>query len=214
MEIIWHGHACFEIISGEGKIIVTDPFDESIGYPRLDVAADVILVSHEHYDHNNITVVRGRPEVVRGVGEHVAKGIKFYGVRTYHDAVKGAQRGENTVFVFEVDGVALCHLGDLGHVLEEEHLNEIRAAAAGIDVLFVPVGGTFTIDADDADKVVSQFSPKVVIPMHFKTPPLKLPVSGVEPFLKSKKVRREKMLKVTKETLPAEMEVVVLDWQH
>ncbi|MDF2956623.1 MAG: L-ascorbate lactonase UlaG [Candidatus Alkanophagales archaeon MCA70_species_1] len=214
MKIIWHGHACFEIISEEGKKIVTDPFDESIGYPRLDIAADVVLVSHEHYDHNNVAAVRGRPEVVRGAGEHVAKGIKFYGVKTYHDAAKGAQRGENTVFVFEVDGVTLCHLGDLGHVLEEEQLNEIRRAAASIDVLFVPVGGTFTIDAGDAEKVISQLSPKIVVPMHFKTPPLKLPISGVEPFLKGKKVRREKKLEVTKETLPAEMEVVVLDWRH
>jgi len=214
MKIIWHGHACFEIISEEGKKIVTDPFDESIGYPRLDIAADVVLVSHEHYDHNNVAAVRGRPEVVRGAGEHVAKGMKFYGVKTYHDAAKGAQRGENTVFVFEVDGVTLCHLGDLGHVLEEEQLNEIRRAAASIDVLFVPVGGTFTIDAGDAEKVILQLSPKIVVPMHFKTPPLKLPISGVEPFLKGKKVRKEKKLEVTKETLPAEMEVVVLDWRH
>ncbi len=213
MEIKWHGHACFEMISENGKVIVTDPYDESIGYPVPEVTADVVTVSHEHYDHNNVAAVKGEPEVVRGAGEHIIEGMRLYGVKTYHDTSRGAERGENTVFLFDVDEMRLCHLGDLGHVLEESQLRSIREK--DIDVLFIPVGGVYTIDAKDANKVLEQLEPKIAVPMHFKTPPLRLNIKSEDKFLKGKKrVRRERKLSLRKGDLPEEPEIVVLDWRH
>ncbi|MHC1581914.1 MAG: MBL fold metallo-hydrolase [Candidatus Syntropharchaeia archaeon] len=210
MEIKWHGHACFEIRSSDGKIVVTDPFDESVGYPLPDVRADVVLTSHDHYDHNNVGCIKGSPSVVRGEGEHVIDGIKFRGIHTFHDTSSGSERGENIVFVFEIDGIRLCHLGDLGHVLDEKKVKEIGE----IDILFVPVGGVYTIDAKGAEKVIEQLNPRIVIPMHFKTPPLKLPVRSVDDFLKGKEnVTRKKTLSIKKEDLPEEQQIIVLDYE-
>jgi len=213
MQIKWHGHACFEI-SAEEATVVTDPYEPSIGMRLPSIRADVVTVSHEHYDHNYVAAVEGA-EVVRGAGEHLVKGIRFLGVRTFHDTRKGAERGENTVFVFELEGIRLCHLGDLGHVLQEEQITAIN----GVDVLFVPVGGTYTVDAGDAARVVEQLSPKVAIPMHFKIPPLNLNIASEQAFLQEAerrgwKVRKASTLSLSKDTLPAETEVVVLAWEH
>jgi len=213
MEIKWLGHACFEIISKDGKVIVTDPYDESIGYPVPEVTADVVTVSHEHYDHNNVAAVKGDPEVVRGAGEHICKGMRFFGVETYHDTSRGAERGENTVFLFDVDEIRLCHLGDLGHVLEASQLKSIRER--DIDILFIPVGGVYTIDAKGANEVLEQLEPKIAVPMHYKTPPLRLNIKKEDKFLKGKKrVRKEEKLLLRKEDLPEELEIVVMDWRH
>ncbi len=213
MEIKWHGHACFEISGEDGKVVVTDPYDASIGYPVPDLRADVVTVSHEHYDHNNVAAVRGNPEVVRGAGEHIAGGIRFFGVSTYHDTAKGAERGMNTVFLFDIDGLRLCHLGDLGHVLEDNQLAAVREK--DIDVLFIPVGGVYTIDARGASEVYAQLEPRITVPMHYKTPPLRLNIEGVDAFLSGKeRVRHEsKLLIRSRDELPKEPEIVVLDWR-
>lgn len=213
MEIKWHGHACFEITSEEGMVIVTDPYDESIGYSMPEVTADIVTVSHEHYDHNNVAAIKGKPEVVKGAGEHIGKGMRFYGVKTYHDTSSGAERGENTAFLFDVDELRLCHLGDLGHVLDESQLRSIKER--DIDVLFIPLSGVYTIDAKGANEVLGQLEPKIAVPMHYKTPPLRLKIQKEDKFLKGKKrVRREKRLVVHKADLPEELEIVVLDWRH
>ncbi len=213
MEIKWHGHACFEIRSEDGKVVVTDPYDSSIGYPVPEVTADVVTVSHEHYDHNNVAAVKGNPEVVRGAGEHIACGIRFFGVNTYHDTSKGAERGMNTVFLFDVDGMRLCHLGDLGHVLEGGHVRRIRER--DIDLLFIPVGGVYTIDARGANEVLAQLEPRIAIPMHYRTPPLRLNIEKEDKFLSGKRrVRRAEKLSLHKEDLPEMQEIVVLDWRH
>jgi len=215
MEIRWHGHACFEIISEEGIVIVTDPYDESIGYSMPEVTADVVTVSHEHYDHNNVGAIKGKPEVVKGAGEHICKGLRFYGVGTYHDTSSGAERGENTVFLVDVDELRLCHLGDLGHVLDGSQLRSIKEKDVDVDVLFIPIGGVYTIDAKGANEVLGQLEPKIAIPMHYKTPPLRLKIQKEDKFLSGKKrVRREKRLVVRKADLPEEPEIVVLDWRH
>ncbi len=141
MEIKWHGHSCFEITSEEGIVIVTDPYDESIGYSMPEVTAAIVTVSHEHYDHNNVGAIKGKPEVVKSAGEQICKGMRFYGVGTYHDTSRGAERGENTAFLFDVDELRLCHLGDLGHVLDESQLRSIKEK--DVDVLFIPIGGVY-----------------------------------------------------------------------
>ncbi len=213
MEIKWHGHACFEILSEDGTVVVTDPYDASIGYSVPELRADVVTVSHEHYDHNNVAAVKGNPEVVKGAGEHIVDGMRFFGVSTYHDTVNGAERGENIVFLFDIDGMRLCHLGDLGHVLEGYQLAAIRERA--IDVLFIPVGGIYTIDARGASEVFAQLEPRITIPMHYKTPPLRLNIAGVDAFLEGKKrVRHEsKLLLRDREELPEEPEIVVMEWR-
>lgn len=213
MEIKWHGHSCFEITSEEGMVIVTDPYDGSYGYPVPELTADIVTVSHEHRDHNNVAAIKSEPEVVKGAGEHICKGMRFYGVKTYHDTSSGAERGENTAFLFDVDELRLCHLGDLGQVLEASQLRSIKEK--DVDVLFIPVGGVYTIDAKGANEVLGQLEPKIAIPMHYKTPPLRLNIQKVDPFLKGKtRVIREKRLVVRKEDLPEEPEIVVLDWRH
>ena len=214
MEIRWCGHACFEISGEAGVVIVTDPYDESIGYQMPDLRADVVTVSHEHYDHNNVAAVKGNPEVVRGPGEHIASGIRFLGIDTYHDTSRGVERGENTVFLFDVDDIRLCHLGDLGHILDENQVRSIRER--DIDVLFIPVGGVYTIDASGANRVLNQLEPKIAIPMHYKTPPLRLDINKEDSFLRGKKrVKEEEKLSLRKTDLPPpdEMEIVVLDWR-
>jgi L-ascorbate metabolism protein UlaG (beta-lactamase superfamily) len=182
MKIKWLGHAAFLISSDKGTKIITDPYEttESLRYGRIEESADIVTISHDHGDHNNVAAVKGNPQVVRGAGE--AKGIKFKGVPTYHDDVGGSKRGKNIVFCFEVDGLNVCHAGDLGHPLTDE-----QAAAIGkVDILLIPVGGFFTIDARTADRVCDQLKPKVIIPMHYKTDKLDFPIAGVDEFLKGK----------------------------
>ena len=208
--IKWHGHACFEI--KDHVTLVTDPHDgTSIGLRPPSAKADIVLISHKHFDHadglpyvkKNGTVVIDKP------GNYEVKGVKIAGILTYHDESRGVKRGSNTVYVFEVEGIRFCHLGDLGHVLSEEQANFLKP----IDVLMIPVGGTFTIDARQADKVVKLLSPRIVIPMHFKIPGLNLPIAGVESFTAGKKDVEhvgKNTYEVSKGTLPSELKIVVL----
>lgn len=203
MRIKWLGHACFLIVSNEGIRIITDPYEigGGIRYAPIDETADVVTVSHGHGDHNNLAAVKGKPEVVRGDGVKKVKGIEFRGVSTYHDEAKGVQRGRNTIFCFTVDSIRLCHAGDLGHELTTEEASQIGE----VDVLFIPVGGFFTVDADTAGKVVDKLKPKITIPMHYKTAKCDYPISGVEDFLKGKSnVKRldSSELELTVEGLP------------
>lgn len=210
MKLRWFGQACFLIESRKGIRIITDPSDPSLGYKVPSLEADVVTVSHEHYDHNATEEVRGNPEIVRGVGEKKVKDIAIKGVNTFHDQARGTQRGRNTVFSFEIDGMKAVHLGDLGHVLTEEQIKVIGK----VDILLIPVGGTFTIDAQEASEVVRQLKPKIIIPMHYKTPDIDLPIEGAERFLSGKKnVERLKELEITKEDLPKEEKIIVLEYE-
>jgi L-ascorbate metabolism protein UlaG (beta-lactamase superfamily) len=212
--IKWLGHSCFLISLDDKLKIVTDPFDESIGYPKPDVSADVCLVSHDHFDHNCVSVVKGKPEVVKGSGEKKAKGVNFKGVDAFHDEKKGSLRGKDTIFCWELGGVKFAHVGDLGTELSGDQIKEMKA----VDVLFIPTGGYYTIDARTADKVVSSLNPKVVFPMHYKTSVMgpNFPIAGVEEFLKGK----ENVVKVGKssitfkrETLPQKTTIYVLEYK-
>ena len=211
MKIKWLGHSCFLLISEDGTKIITDPYTVGgdINYSPIEESADVVVVSHDHADHNNVSAVRGKPGVVRGSGVKTAKGIQFKGVATYHDASQGKQRGTNIVFCFNLDDIKLCFLGDLGHVLSPEEVNAI----GGVDILFIPVGGFYTIDAGEASQVCQQLAPKVIIPMHFKTPKCSYPIATVDDFLKNKKGVREvdsSEIEFTLGALPATTEIVVL----
>ncbi len=180
MKIRWLGHACFLITSSKGTRILTDPFDETVGYAVPSVEADYVTVSHEHFDHNAVKFVKGRPRVIRGEGTHQLGDVTAHGVHTFHDEARGAKRGENTVFVFDVDGIRLCHLGDLGHVPAQDQVSAIGK----VDVLLIPVGGTYTIDAAAAAKVTEMLAPRVVVPMHYKTDAMSFPIEPVDAYLK------------------------------
>ena len=211
MKIRWLGHACFLITSGAGVRVVADPYTVGggIDYSPINETADVVVVSHNHSDHNNVAAVQGKPELVKGPGTKTAKGIQFKGVATSHDASQGMQRGSNTVFCFTIDDLRLCHLGDLGHALSQAQVTEIGP----VDILFIPVGGFFTIDATVASHVCDQLKPKVVIPMHFKTPRCGYTIASVEDFLKGKKNVSRAMaseVELQRDKLPIAMEIVLL----
>ena len=211
MRVKWLGHACFLITSSDGLRVITDPYavGGGINYSPIKETADIVTVSHGHDDHSNVSAVQGKPEGVRGDGTKTAKGIQFRGLPTYHDASQGSQRGPNTVFCFTVDDIKLCHLGDLGHVLTPGQVNEIGT----VDILFIPVGGFYTIDASIASRICDQLKPKVVIPMHFKTSKCVYPIAGVDDFLKGKKnVRRvgDSEVEFEREKLLAATETVLL----
>jgi L-ascorbate metabolism protein UlaG (beta-lactamase superfamily) len=211
MKVKWLGHACFLITSKDGLKVLTDPYavGGGINYAPIKETADIVLVSHGHDDHSNVSAVQGKPEVIKGDGIKTIKGIQFKGVTAYHDEAQGGQRGSNTIFCFTLDGIKLCHLGDLGHILSPDQVNEIDA----VDILFIPVGGFFTIDAPAASRVCDQLKPKVVIPMHFKTSKCAYPIAGVEDFIKGKKnVKRVEDSEVDfeQEKLPATTEIVLL----
>jgi L-ascorbate metabolism protein UlaG (beta-lactamase superfamily) len=187
MKFKWYGHAAFGITTGDGVRICTDPyipgsFDGGIAYDPIADACDVVLQSHDHDDHAGAADLAGDPTVVKGDGEHEAAGLRFVGTPTFHDESGGGERGPNTVFTFEADGMKVAFLGDLGHVLTDE-----QAAAIGpVDVLLAPVGGFFTIDAAAATKVAEQLGARVVIPMHYKTPACGFPIAPVEDFTAGK----------------------------
>jgi L-ascorbate metabolism protein UlaG (beta-lactamase superfamily) len=209
MNIKWLGHASFLITSGSGTKIITDPYKVGSGlsYGQIKESADIVTVSHDHFDHNNVASVGGKPEVVKGAAK--VKEIEFKGVPTYHDEAEGGQRGKNTIFCFEVDGVNICHLGDLGHRLSDKQVAEIGS----VDVLLVPVGGYYTIDARVATEVCDRLKPKVIIPMHYKTAKCDFPIASVEEFLKGKEeVTRLKTSEVEFKSgaLPSRTQIVVL----
>ncbi len=183
MKIKWLGHASFKITSDTGTRRITDPYmpNERLTYDEIEESADIVTVSHGHGDHSNVAAVRGNPQVVKGTVE--IKGIEFNSIPAYHDNAGGSQRGNNTIFCFEVDGIRVCHLGDLGHQLGDKEVAELGK----VDILFVPVGGNFTIDAKVATEVCSKLAPKVIIPMHFRNERCpSFPVAGVDDFLQGK----------------------------
>ena len=211
MKVKWLGHSCFLITSEKGTKLITDPYavGGGINYSPIKESADIIIVSHDHSDHNNVSAVQGQPQIIKGSGINDVSGIEFKGIATYHDKSKGKERGGNTVFCFTVDGIRLCHLGDLGHLLSQEQI----ASVGDVDILFIPVGGFFTIDAAEASQVCTQLMPKVIIPMHFKTTKCAYPIGAVEDFLKgTERVRKWDTSEIEFQAgkLPAESKIIVL----
>ncbi len=188
MDFKWHGQSCF-YISGKRKrksrkkvSILTDPFDESTGLKLYKKNVDIVLVSHNHGDHSNLEAVNEEAFVIDGPGEYEVENTLIRGIFSYHDDEKGKERGVNTIYVLESEGMNVCHLGDLGQKeLTDNQLKEIGE----VDVLLIPVGGNYTIGAKTASKIISQLEPKAVIPMHYKVPGLKLDLEEPEKFLKA-----------------------------
>jgi len=213
VELRYYGHSTFGLISG-GKTIVIDPFNDEIGYPKPTVAPDAVVISHEHFDHNNVGLVQGSPKVVRGLAQEgktwatldeQVGAVRVRGVPTYHDAESGAARGKNTVTIFEVEGMRVVHLGDLGHLLTDEQVKAIGK----VDVLMIPMGGHYTIGPAEADQVIAQLKPRVVIPMHFKTKVNEgWPIGTLDACLKGKvgAKRVGPAATITAATLPAKTE--------
>ncbi|MFW6083206.1 MAG: MBL fold metallo-hydrolase [Thermoplasmatota archaeon] len=190
MRIRWHGHSCFEIENKQ--VIVTDPHDgKSIGIMKPNVEADIVLVSHDHFDHNAVRLVeKSTTEVIKEIGEKTIGDVKIKGLETYHDENQGERRGENIVYVFETNSTKFTHLGDLGHIPPDDVIEEIK----GTDFLFIPTGGTFTIGPDNAEKVIDMVEPKIAVPMHYKVGGLSLDINTVEPFVS--KYPEEKIHKI------------------
>ncbi|MCY6959214.1 MBL fold metallo-hydrolase [Clostridium brassicae] len=179
MKITWLGHSSFLIEDSKGRRLLTDPFDESVGYKIFDEEVDLVSISHHHFDHDYIDKLKGNPKIIDKVGLFNLCDIPLKGIPSFHDDVKGTKRGENIIFVFEIDGYKICHLGDLGHELSQDYINKI----GNIDILLIPVGGNYTIDGKAAAKVAKEINSKIIIPMHYKTPHLSFPLEGVETFI-------------------------------
>ncbi len=179
MKLVWFGHACF-LIQTNGIKILTDPFDSSVGYKIPTVSVDLITESHQHFDHNAHHLIKGDFQVIKDPGKHEFKNIKIKGVRTFHDAEHGSKRGQNIVFIFEIEDMRIGHFGDLGHIPTQDQLAEIGQ----LDIAMIPVGGTFTIGPKDAKQLVETLKPHIVIPMHYKTKYLKFDIAVVEEFTK------------------------------
>lgn len=210
MEITWLGHSCFRI-KGKEAVVVTDPFGPSVGYSLGKVSANIVTSSHPHAGHSYWQGVEGNPKVVSAPGEYEISDVFVEGIATYHDNERGKERGKNTVYVIEIDDVKLCHLGDLGHVPSAGQVE----AMGDVEVLFLPVGGLFTINAPQAAETVRLLEPKLVIPMHYKTEAVSWALEPVERFLREMGIKEappQPKVLVTKSSLPPTTQVVVLSY--
>lgn len=213
MIITWYGQACFKIQSGD-KALIIDPFSKSIGLTPPAVQADIVFVSHDHHDHNNIKSIKGLPAgrqgepfIINGSGEYEVRGVKILGIESFHDDEGGSKRGLNTMYLLEFEDIRVLHLGDLGqNALTDKQLEAIES----VDIAMVPVGGHFTIDAKQAVSIINQIAPKMVIPMHYKIPKLTIKeLAGVEEFLKEfgeEEIKPQEKLTLKAKDLEAETE--------
>lgn len=216
MLIEWLGHSAFLLVSNNGKKIVTDPYTTgayqgTFNYAPIRISPDIVTVSHQHADHNGVDDLPNHAEVMTRAEDRTIQGIRIKGVESAHDDESGALRGTNVVFVMDVDGIRVCHLGDLGQVLSPQQVEQVGS----VDILLIPVGGYYTIGPDQADQVIKQLNPKIAIPMHFKTDKVEFPILPVSEFIRGKEnvqVRPSTELEITKEQLPTGTIVVVL--QH
>ena len=178
MFIKWHGHSCFEI--RDGIRIVIDPHDgRSIGLKPPKATADLVLITHNHFDHNAVRVIDGKFQIVSSIGEYNFGNAKIKGIGAYHDESLGAKRGRITMYKILLEGISLLHMGDIGHILSKEQVSEI----GNVDIMFIPVGGVYTVDAKKAYENTKILSPKVVVPMHYRVPGLTLGIEKVDKFL-------------------------------
>lgn len=212
MEIDWFGLSCFRLRSRDATV-VTDPYEKSVGLRLSRPRADLVTISHNHKGHDNADGVAGNPKVINGPGEYEISNVFVTGVRTYHDKRNGKDRGKNTVYAINIEGINVCHLGDIGHVPTQSQADEIGQ----VDILLVPVGGGNALNASDAAEVVSLFEPMMVIPMHYRVPDLAFKLDPVEKFIKELGMKAPaplESLNVKKEGLPKEMQIVMLDMKQ
>lgn len=216
MKITWAGQSCFQISVSHGKDhnadIVIDPFS-GIGLKEPNFSADVLLVSHQHKDHNSVDLIKGKPFVIESPGEYEVGGVFVQGIESFHDDNGGKERGKNTIYLIEAEDMRVCHLGDFG----EKQLSDAQLEKIGqVDILMIPVGGTYTISSQEAQKIIGQIEPKIVIPMHYALPKLTVDLEGVDVFLKTmgkKETPAQDKLVIKSNALPkdGDMEIVVLE---
>lgn len=210
MDINWLGHSCF-LIRGKEKTVITDPYHPDFGYRLGEPEADIVTVSHFHPGHNYTAGVADEPNRIESPGEYEIGGTFITGVATFHDDRKGSQRGKNTIYIIEMDGITLCHLGDLGHPLNPNLIEEI----GDIDILLLPVGEVATIPIDTAAEIVRQLEPSIVVPMHYKTEAFTGDLSPVDRFLGKMRIRdleAKPRLSITPSSLPSSTQTIVLDY--
>ena len=211
MTLQWFGQACFKITTKSPNgdiIIVTDPYSNQYGLKKPRLSADILTVSHQHDDHSDIKSVKGtagspKPFLIKGPGEYETNNIFIYGLASWHDNQHGQQRGPNTMYIFSLENMTLAHLGDLG---QKELSGQQLELLENIDILLVPVGGHYTINATEAVKIISQIEPRIIIPMHYKIPGLKLDIDKVDKFIKEIGNKKEELdkLRISRKDLPHE----------
>lgn len=179
MKIEYLGHSCFKLTESTGASVVCDPYDGSIGYDMPYTQADAVTVSHGHYDHNNVKAVSGEPKIIDSESSYDLPGVEINAIKSFHDKQRGKLRGENLICKFRMDGIDICHLGDLG----EDCSAELIDLLLPVNVLLIPVGGTYTIDAQMAKEYVNRIMPDIVIPMHYKSKGCKLDIEKVDEFI-------------------------------
>ncbi|MAF20860.1 MAG: hypothetical protein CMI55_04255 [Parcubacteria group bacterium] len=212
MIITWQGHSCFKIVNQGGHLtIITDPFDKKIGLKPPRGNADIVTVSHDHFDHDNIKTIGGDPFVVNSPGEYEIKGVRITGCSSFHDSKQGQERGLNNIYLIAMDKIRICHLGDLGQdKLTDKQLEKIGQ----VDILMIPVGDKYTIGARLAAKIAKQLEPNLIIPMHYKLPGLKVDLVDLKEFLKEMGLNGisaiDKLVVKKKDLVGKEMEVVVM----
>ena len=208
MTVTWFGHSCFRIESKEGSILI-DPFSKDIGLRPPRIKDDLVLVTHDHYDHNNIEGAGPETMIINGPGEYEKKGVYVRGILSYHDKSGGQERGLNTIYVIKAEDMVICHMGDFGQAaFEKNQLDDI----GDVDVLMLPVGGKYTVDYKEAVQAIGQIEPKIVIPMHYKIKDLNIDIDGPEKFIKELGLTPEKVdkYKIVKKNLPAEEMKLIL----
>lgn len=211
MEITWYGHACFRL-RVRGATAVADPCGKDVGYSIPRMRADIVTVSYDHPDYNNCALIQGDPKIIKGPGEYEIKGIFVTGISTPLKKAKGPDRPRNTIYLFDFDGLAICHLGALDHVPSQAQLQ----ALSDVDVLLIPVGAATTVNANQAAELIGLLEPKIVIPMHYKTPAVKAKLEPVSKFLNEMglpEVTPRDSLEVEKSSLPSETQVVLLNYK-
>ena len=218
MKIKWYGQSLFELIAkfqkDEKVILVIDPFDKKLGLKVPKLRADILLISHDHYDHSNIKAVSGDFLLIDGPGEYEVKGVRVNGISAFHDDSLGKERGKVTIFTIEMEEIKLCFLSDLGQKeLTQQQLEEIGE----VNILMLPVGGKYTIGAKEASSVINQIEPQIVIPMHYKIPGLNVKLEGVDNFLKVTGMKDSERISVLsikkKDLLEGETKIIVLEKQ-
>lgn len=210
MKIKYYGHSCFALQYEGGPVLVTDPFDASVTYPPCTAACDAALVSHDHFDHNHTAILTGAFETIKTAGEHEIKGVKITAIPSFHDKEQGALRGSNLLMRIEGEGLSIAHLGDLGHIPDEDQL----AALQNLDVLMLPIGGTYTIDTPEAEALIAQLKPRKVIAMHFKTDAYEINITTCEAFARDMNAAfMPREIEITRENIAALPDVMILSYK-
>ena len=210
MKLKYYGHACFTLRFADGTTLAIDPFDESVSYAPCDAICDAALLSHDHFDHNHVQSLRGDFAVLREAGCYEVRNVRITAVHSFHDKEGGALRGRNLIFRIEGEGLTIVHLGDLGHMPDE---NQLRAMS-GADVLLIPIGGTYTIDTPEAEALIRLAQPKHAVAMHFRTPDYDFNTSTCDAFARDMQaVHMPREVEITAENLASLPETMILSYK-